>query len=146
MVQAPSTASTIGMTQGTPSSTPNTARLVLQIATTPTATTPITPILMKVRIGGGAPRPRVRRLWSLSHIEKPRPATTTPARTHEMVGSMVPHIRLYTVLRLLLNPWRLGYPENGPKARMMRNRPFAIRKPASVTMKDGRRNLVINVP
>src|SRR3989442_35763 len=60
-------ARTIGMTQGTPSTVPMFARLKLQIPTTVTPTAAIRPILMIVRLAGGAVRPLPRR-WLSRHL------------------------------------------------------------------------------
>ena len=93
-VHTPSTASTIGIIHGTPSRVPRFARLTLQMETTTTATMAIAPILISVRLAGGATNPLVRRRESANHMSAPRPATTRPATTHEVIGSIVPHIRL----------------------------------------------------
>ena len=82
------------MTQGTPSWTIKTPRLRLQIPTTTNATTAIMPILISVRLAGGATRPLLRRRESESQMKAPSPATTTAAPIQETTGSMIPHMRL----------------------------------------------------
>ena len=82
------------MTQGTPASVPKAARLTLQIATTTIATIAIRPILISVKLTGGATRPLRRRRLSPDHSRAPMAITTTPAPIQLMVGSIVPFIRL----------------------------------------------------
>ena len=94
MVHAARTASTIGTTQGTPARTPMFARLMLQMATTTMPAAAMSPILSRVRLGGGATRPARRRRASPNHISPPMPTTTTPIPIQLMVGSIVPAIRL----------------------------------------------------
>ena len=43
-------------------------------------------------------------------------------------------------------PLRLGYPEKGPRARIHRSTPLRMSSPPRVTMKEGSRSRVINVP
>ncbi len=96
------------MTHGTPSSVPRLARVWLQMATTTIPTTAIRPILISVRLAGGATSPLLRRPESRSQRDRPSPATTTAIAIQLIVGSIVPHIRLYRTCSLLLKPVRFG--------------------------------------
>jgi len=84
----------MGIIHGTPSRVPMLARLLLQMATTTIATTAMRPILIAVKLAGGATRPLRRRRKSAHPIDRPNPSTTIAAPIQEIVGSMVPHIRL----------------------------------------------------
>ena len=96
------------MTQGTPSTTPVLARLMLQIPTTTTETIAIRAIFISVRLTGGATRPLRRRRESPDQRRKPTRPTTTTIPIQLTIGSIAPHINLYSTWRLLLRPARFG--------------------------------------
>src|ERR1051326_1744064 len=98
----------MGTTQGTPASVPLTARLMLQMATTTMPAIAMSAILARVRLGGGATRPSLRRRASLNHIRAPRAATTTAMPIQLTVGSMEAAIRLYSTCTLVSLDTRLG--------------------------------------
>src|SRR5713101_3069374 len=146
MVQAPRTASTIGTTHGTPASVPKLARLMSDMATTTTPAPAITPILITVRLTGGATSPLLRRRWSANHRIAPSPSTMAAMTIQLSVGSMVPDIRLNSTCTLGLWAVRFGYPEKGPSRSRISITPLKMRNPASVTTNEGIPSRVMIVP
>jgi hypothetical protein len=69
-------------------------RLTVQMTSTATPTTAMRPILMAVRLAGGATRPERRRPDARIHIIVPNPTTTTARITQLTTGSMLPWTRL----------------------------------------------------
>src|ERR1039458_510121 len=134
------------MAHGTPSSVPTWARLMLHTATGAMPTAAMKPILISVRLTGGATSPLRRRCASRRNMFRPSRPTMRAMAIQLATGSIWPHMRLYNARRFGCRPLRLGYPENGPKPSTMSRTPLKMSRPARVTMKEGSRRRLTRVP